>query len=427
MKVEIESLDGHNKKLVIEIPIERVNAEFDSYYKSVQRQVELKGFRKGKAPIDLVKKLYSDSAQGRVAQELVDTSLREALREHSLSPVGMPQVNVESLKEHNTFKYTATFEALPPIEPKDYMALQLKREAVIVSADEVEKTLENIASQMAELKEAPEGATVEAKSIVSIDYTGFEAGAEVKEASDKDGTFEVGAGALTPDFEKNLLGMTVGQKKSFTVKFPMPEKPEEKTPVSGRTIDFEVELKKLRSKQTPNIDDAFAAKLGPFESLANLRSRIEDDLKKQKESNQSRDLQEQAIDALLQKNVIEAPQTLVNAQLEQLAIDAGMQLSKMGLDEAAIEERLKGWGDDMMGRASRQIKVSLLLSAISKKENIQATDEDLRQEITRIAAETRRNPKDVLEDLQKRGLITGLVRQVTELKTLDWIVQKATA
>jgi trigger factor len=81
----------------------------------------------------------------------------------------------------------------------------------------------------------------------------------------------------------------------------------------------------------------------------------------------------------------------------------------------------------MMGRASRQIKVSLLLSAISKKENIQATDEDLRQEITRIAAETRRNPKDVLEDLQKRGLITGLVRQVTELKTLDWIVQKATA
>jgi trigger factor len=258
-----------------------------------------------------------------------------------------------------------------------------------------------------------------------MDYKASEAGTPVPEATENDAIIEIGTGALHPEFEKNILGMKTGESKTFTVKFPMPEKEEERLPVSGRTLDFDVSMKDIRQKKRPELTDELAAQVGPFKNVEELKSRVEQDLKNQKETQQKRDLQEQVLTWLIENNPVETPETLVNRQMEQLAVDAGMQLSQMGLDEKAIEERLKGWGDQMHERATRQIKASLLLGAIAKKENIQAADEDIRQEIARIAVQSNRSPKDVLEDLQKRGLIGGLIKQVTEIKALDWVLEKA--
>jgi len=425
MKIEVENLEGHNKKITIEIPSIKVNEEFDNYYRHVQKSVELKGFRKGKAPMEMVKKLYGDSASSQVTQRLVEDNLRNALREHQLSPISMPQIDTHALMYDVDFKFTATFEASPPVDLKNYTNFKLEKSPITIEKEEIEKTLGNIQNQMATFDTLSD-ATLENGLFAVLDYVAQEAGIEVPEATEKDASFEIGAGVLFADFEKNVIGLKTGDKKDFTIKFPNPEKPEERTPVSGRTLDFSVTVKEVRKRKLPELSDEFATKIGPFKSLSELKERVEQDLKNQKETNLLRDLQEKAIDLLIQDNPVDASETLVSQQMEQLAIDAGMQLSQMGLDEKAIEERLKSWGDEMLSRATRQIKASLLLGAISKKENIQATDEDLRKEITRIAVQSKRNPKDVLEDLQKRSLINGLVRQVTELKALDWVVAKAT-
>ena len=427
MKVEIENLQGHHKKLTIEIPADHVTAHLEDHFRDIQKNVELKGFRKGKAPLEMIKKLYADSAANRVTQEIVEDHLRQALTEHSLSPITMPQVDAPVLMHNVPFKFTATFEASPPVELSDYTSLKLQRPAVTVAEDEITNTIQNIQDQVAKFEAVPEGTTADKNLVAQLDYEATEAGKAVPEATENGATVELGSGTLTPDFEKNIFGMKIGDKKNFSVKFPMPDKEEEKTPVSGRTLDFSVTLKDLRSKVRPELTDDFAKSVGPFQGLADLKARIEEDLKKQKDTNNTRELQEKAIDWLLEKNKLEAPETLVNQQMEQLAIDAGMQLSQMGLDEKAIEERLKNWGDQMLERATRQIKISMLLGAISKKESIQANDDDVREEITRIAVQSKRNPKDVLEDLQKRGLVGGLVRQVTEMKTLNWVLHKATA
>ena len=117
---------------------------------------------------------------------------------------------------------------------------------------------------------------------------------------------------------------------------------------------------------------------------------------------------------------------MLNAQMEQLAMDAGTQLSRAGLDEKAIEERLKSWAGEMTERAARQVKASLLLGVIAQKENIQANDEDLRKELVRIAVQSGKNPKDIWEEMQEKGLARGFLRQITELKALDWAVTQAT-
>ena len=262
---------------------------------------------------------------------------------------------------------------------------------------------------------------------MQIDFDASEVGQAFPAASDKDVFVQIGNNELVPEFEKNIHGMKVGEVKTFTVTFPKAEKEEDALPVSGKTLDFTCTLKGLRTKILPEVNDAMAQRLGPFESLAALKTRIAEDLKNQKLEQARRENQEKAVDWLIKENPVDAPETLVNSQMEQLAIDAGMQLSKMGLNEAAIEERLKGWGGEMSERAVRQVKASMLLSAVAKKESIQVSDDELRQEIAKIASQSQRKPKDVWEDLQKRGLVLGLVGQIRELKALDWIIANATA
>jgi trigger factor len=180
----------------------------------------------------------------------------------------------------------------------------------------------------------------------------------------------------------------------------------------------------IKKKVLPEVDDALAQKLGSFKSIQELKDRISSDITNQKKSDQKRKNQEDCISWLIDQNPVEAPESLVANQMQNLAVDAGMQLSQMGLDEKAIEEQLKNWANEMQERANRQVRASLLLSAIARQEKIQATNEDLRQEIVRIAVQSNKKPQEVLSDIQDRGLMSGLVKQITELKALEWVLEQ---
>ncbi|MBS1985721.1 MAG: trigger factor [Bdellovibrionales bacterium] len=425
MKVDIENLQGHFKKVTIEMPADRVAKHADEYYKRLQKDVELKGFRKGKAPLDMVRSLYADSAQQRIARELVELGFRDAVAQHSLAPVNTPDINVETFSELSGLKFTATFENTPPVILKNYTSFKAeKKEAVVPDAD-IEKTIQSIQSQMSSLEDMPADTVVGTHDVVQMDYEGSEAGKPVLEATDKNALFELGAGYLAPDFEKNVVGLKAGDTKNFSVKFPEAKTEEEQTPVAGKTIDFSIKVLGVKKKILPELNDAFAAKVGPFKSLTELKARIAEDMKREQEQKLRREQLDKAVEWLIQENPVEAPETMIAGQMEQLAVDAGMQLQRMGLDEKAIEERLKGWGDQMTERATKQVKASLLLSSIAEKENIKASDDDVRNEISKMAMQARKSPKDVWEDLQKKGLVYGLVRQITELKALDFVVDKA--
>jgi len=428
MKIEVQNLEGHNKKIVVEIPAEKVSEEINTQLRLVQRDAELKGFRKGKAPIQMIRDLYGESLRGRVTQNLVEDSLREALKAHSLLPISMPQIDVGVPLEGVPLTFTATFEAQPPVHLKNYTGFEKDSSTPEIKDEEVSKTLETIQNQLATFESAPADSSVEPGLFVQLDYSASEAGKEVPEASEKNALLEIGAKNLPEDFERNLLGLRNGDEKSFTVKFPNPEKPEERTPMSGRTIDFAVKVHEIRRRVLPQLDDNLAKRVSPqIESVANLKERIRKDLEMQKKQEQKRANQDKCLSWLIEQNPCETPETLVNQQMEQLAMEAGVQLSQMGLDQAAIEEQLKKWGDDMAGRARRQVQASMLLSAIADKEKIQASEEDIRQEIVRLAVQARKAPQEFVDDLRNRGLLGGLIKQITELKALDWVLEKGEA
>jgi trigger factor len=425
MKVEIENLNGNFKKIVVEVPTDVVDGQIDKHLKSIQRDVALKGFRKGKAPLDLVREVYGETEAPRITRQIVEEALNKAIVENAFSPVASPNVDVGAVKKGTPLKFTATFEHLPPVEVKTYTGFKATKPSFETDAGELDDALKNIQRQMTRLQKTDEGTSLEKGMVLQADYEATEAGVKVAEASQENAFIEPGSGQLFAEFEDKLTGVKAGEEKTFTTKFPAKTPAGEDHPFAGRTFEFTVKAKTVFKKDVPAIDDALAAKAGPFKALSELQDRLKGEISRQKEDQWKRETQEKIIDWLIEKNPVQAPETLVNQQIQNLAIEAGMQLQQMGLDQTAIEERLKEWGEEMTTRGESQVKASLLLSAVARQEKIQVTDEDIRKEIGRMANQMRQDPQEIVKNLQEKNMIPGFMRQVQELKALDWILEKS--
>jgi trigger factor len=426
MKVEVENLNGHYKKLSVEVPSEIVLGRLESHFREIQREVTLKGFRKGKAPLEMVRSVYGASETPRATQKIIEEYLRKALEEQALSPVANPEVSISSFIENAPLKFTATFESMPSIELKDYSSFQPDEPVIEISESEVESSLKNVQRQLTRLEKADEGTSLAEGLVARVDYKGSEAGTEIPEATGTGQFIEPGAKQFIPGFEENMVGMKSGENKTFDVKFPAANTDEGSAmgALAGKTITFDVVVHEIFKKSVPELSDELAKQAGPFKDLAELKERLKTEITNQKKEALKRENQEKAVEFLIEKNPVETPETMVNQQVQNLAIEAGMQLQQMGLDEAAIETRLKEWSDDMLSRANRQVRASLLLGAIAKKEGLKVEDEDIRAELTRMANNMRKDPQDIIKDMQERNLIPGFVRQVLELKTLDWLISR---
>lgn len=426
MKVEIENLNGQFKKLSIEVPADIVSHKIETHFKNIQKQATLKGFRKGKAPMFLIRETYGPQESARVTSDIINEYLNKALLEHNFSPVTRPEIQVEKIaSEGAPLQFTATFENLPPIELKDYKGFKASKPEIQIDESEVDAALKNIQDQMSRLEKA-EGSSVEKGFVAQLDFEGTENGVRIESACQIDAFIEPGNGQIIEDFENAIIGLKKGDTKEFDATFPTePENGQAPHPLAGKKIHFKVTVKDVFKKNVPALNDEFAKRLGPFEGLASLKERVREDVKRQKEEQKRRELQEKAIEWLIQKNPITAPETLVNQQIQNLAIEAGMQLQDMGLPQEQIEERLKEWGDEISARAQTQVKASLLLGAIAREEKIQVNDEDIRKELSRMATQMRKNPQDLVKDMQEKNVIPGFMRQIQELKALDWLLENS--
>jgi len=427
MKVEIENLNGHFKKLNIEIPADIISTRIDRHFKNIQSEATLKGFRKGKAPMNLIRETYGPQETPRITRDLVNEYLNKAIVENSLAPVASPDINLEKpVLEGAAFSFSATFENLPPVVLKDYSSFKAEKKAVSVEDSEITETLTNIQQQLSKLEKAPEGTALAKGLVAQMDYEGSENGERVESTCAVDAFVEPGNGQLIEDFDNNVIGLKKGDSKEFKATFPLtPDDGQEPHPLAGKTLHFKVSVKDVFNKELPPLSDELAKRVGPFANLAALKERVAQDIRSQKEQQHRREVQEKAIGWLIEKNPVQAPETLVNQQIQNLAIEAGMQLQNMGLPQDQIEERLKEWGEEMTTRATTQVKASLLLGAIAREEKIQVGDEDIRKELGRMATQMRKNPQEIVKDMQDKNMIAGFMRQIQELKALDWLLDKS--
>ncbi len=424
MKTEVEDLGGSQKKIICEIPSEDVQKEFDKQCKTLAREVEVRGFRKGKAPPSIIKRYFRQQIQQEVASQLVSSSLEEALKEHSLTPLGEPDIDAPAIEEEKDYSFSITLDVKPEIEVGDYEGVELEQEPTEVEEEEIQRSLEELRKAHGDLKPIEEDRGVVEGDTALVDYTAFLDGEPLPDHERKDVYMEINPESVKEDVQETLLGAKVGDERKMEVEYPdnyLDKK------IAGKKVEYRLLVKKILVKELPGLDDEFAKDVGSYETLEELKDKLRGEIEKEKRARSRRALEESLLELLVDRNDFDAPRSLVQARHAQMMKDAKIHFLTKGLQMEESSEDYQKLESNLAELAERDLKKHLLIEAIAKKEAIRASDDDVEEKIREIAEQHEQSVEKVKADIQKEE--NGLENFRSNLlrgKTLDFLLSKAT-
>jgi trigger factor len=411
------------KKVSVEVTPDRVKDALDTAFTSVSRTVKLKGYRQGHVPRRLVERYFGDDVKKDVAQKLVTGSIHEALAEHQLDPVAPPRVENGSVEPGQPFKYTATVEVRPRVEPRDYEGLTVPKIEAVISDSQVEERIEEMRSGQAMFVPVEGREVAEAGDFVSADYEGFVGGTPLKGAKREGVLLEVAPGSLLENKAEGLLGTRVGESRELGVSFPSDYAVEE---LRGKEARFQVSVKGLKRREVPALDDAFVQDLGGEQkTVSDLREKIRSDLTQQKKDRAESDQREAVLTALVAKNPIEAPPALVERNVDAMLQGMLEGFMRRGIDPRQLGLNLDRMRDELRQRALLEVKGYLLLEAIAEKEKIEATEDDLTTHFDKLAGELKQPAEKIRTAFRRQDSLDSLKARLRQDKALAFLLSKA--
>ncbi len=420
----VEDLSPVVKKVSVELTPDRVKDALDTAYTTVSRTVKLKGYRQGHVPRRLVERYFGDDVKKDVAQKLVTGSIHEALAEHKLDPVAPPRVENGSVEAGQPFKYTATVEVRPRVEPKDYEGLAVPKVEAEVTDAQVDERIEELRTNQAMFVPVEGREVVEAGDYVSADYEGFVDGAPLRGAKREGVLLEAVPGSLLENKAEALLGAKVGETREVGVGFPSDYAVEE---LRGKEARFKVLVKSLKRREVPALDDAFVQDLGgEAKTVADLRAKLRSEMEQQKKERAESDQREKLLEALVAKNPIEAPPALVERNVDAMLQGMLEGFMRRGIDPRQLGINLDRMRGELRQRALLEVKGYLLLEAIAEKEKIEASEEDMNKHFEKLSAELKQPPEKIRSALRRQDSLDGLRARLRQDKALAFLLSKAT-
>jgi len=422
MNVTVEEISSINKKINIEIPLEQVTKEVESFYQQVGKQAKIKGFRPGKIPRGILERHFKDYVKSEVIQKLIQETYPAALSEKDLHPVSPPVIDPGELESGKPFQYSATVEVKPEIKIEGYIGLNIEGKKESAKEEEVEERLKGLQNLHAQLKTVPEPRPIQSGDHVIIDYEARMDNKPLEEGKAVDFTVEVGSGRFIPALEEKLVGLNLEEEKEIEV--PFPEDYGYKK-WAGKTVSFLVKVKEIKEKVLPPLDDEFAKDLGDYASLEDLKAKLKEEIEKEKELMLDRQLKDQMIEQLIQANSFEIPESMVVEQAKALVSDTKLRLASQGIALKNLnipEEKLQ---EDYREVAQKQVRTYLILEKIAAREGITVTDEEADERLQSISEKTHQKFDVVKRYYEKNGLIPELKTGILTDKTLNFLLEKA--
>jgi trigger factor len=422
MNVSVEEISSIKKKLSIEIPVDQVTKEVDSFYGELRKKAKIKGFRPGKVPRNILERHFKDYAKAEVIQKLIQDTYPTALSEINLHPVSPPVIDPGELENGKSFQYTAIIEIKPEIKMEGYLGLRIEGKKEGVKDEEVGERLRNLQNLHANLKTISEARPIQTGDYVILDYEAKKDGKSLEEGRAIDFSVEVGGGQFIPALEEKLIGLRPEEEKEIEVSLPEDYGYQK---WAGKTISFHVKIKEIKEKILPPLDDEFAKDLGDYSSLETLKAKLKEEIEKEKELLLDRQLKDQVVDQLLQANSFEVPESMVDEQAKNLVSNTKLRLAAQGLalkNLSVSEEKLQ---EDYREMAKRQVRTFLILEKIASQEGISVTDDETEGRLKEITDRTHQKFDVVKRYYEKNGLIPELKAGVMTDKTLDFLLQKA--
>lgn len=432
MKTELTEVSETRKHLTFEIPTDEVETEISRMTEAYGRSARIPGFRKGKVPLRLVRQRFKDQILQDVAQDMIPRVVGTALRERGLEPIANPDVRDLVLEEGRPMTFLAEFEVLPPIEPGDYAGISVTRPPAVLEVGAVDRALDSLQERHAKwhpVEDRPSaiGDTLlmdltrtKRGSLIAVAGEAAPAGDSEPEALENV-SVELGATANPPGFDEPLTGVSVGDVRDFTVTYPADYEVAE---LQSATVDYHVTVKAMRKRELPALDDEFAKEVSQLETLEALRDQIRTDLQRQAEEDSTHQVRHALLQQLANR-LPSAPDVLVDQEIDRRLEEFVRRLVDQGLDPNQVNIDWRQFRERQRQAAEETVRSTLVLDEIGRREQIEATEEDLAKEIDRFA-ERAGQPSDVIRtrleaDHALPRLRTGIRRE----KTMAWLLERA--
>ena len=409
------------RTVTVTVPSEEVGKAFERVFAQLGKHARVKGFRPGKVPRNVIKKLHGATVGEEVERLLVGQTLEDAIEQSEAQPVVEPTIDADVPQEGEAFSYRVGIEVKPTFQLGELQGLPAKKPKVMVGSDAVDRELETLRERNAPWVEVDEGTAAESGNTLTIDFEGSIDGVPFEGGAAKDHSLELGSGRFIPGFEEQLEGAVAGEDREVNVTFPADYGSEA---LAGKDALFKVKVHSIQRRDIPELDDEFAKDLGEFETLAELRDRIEADLTKGAEERSKSALERSVVEALIERTPFEVGPGLVDRQLQNRLAGAHQQLQH-SVPHEALHEQLTRWREEWRPQAEQEVREMLLLGAVAEEREIDVTEEDVDAKIAELAEGQGADPAKVRAAYEERDLIDSLKSQLRDEKALAWLCDEA--
>ncbi len=413
MQVSVESGEGLERRLLVDLPADRVSAEMDKKLKDLARHVRLDGFRPGKVPMRTIRQRFGEQVRQETYGNLIQETLYEAASQEKLMPAGEPKIELRDAAEEGGLGYTAVFEVVPEVKVADLSEQSLTRPVAEVTETDIDEMIDKLRKQRTEWNDVDRGAND--GDTVHMDFKGMIDGEVFEGGSAENVPLILGSGSMIEGFESGLLGAKAGDERTLEVTFPEDYRAEN---LAGKPAIFEVKVLKVAEPKMPEVDEDFVKAFGIEDgTLEGLRADVEKNMRHELKQKLDSIVKERAMDVLVAANPIDIPKAMVNQEAErmkqQMVQDMQQRGQSSGIDLPAsmFEEQ-----------ARRRVHLGLVISEIMREQQLEADEEKVRTTIAEFA-ESYENPQEVidyyLQDKQARASIENVV---LENEVVDWVL-----
>lgn len=408
------------RELELEIPAEEVSKKIESVAKEFARLANVPGFRKGKAPVSLIRRKFAEDIKGEVLQSLVPERVEKAVAEQKLTPVSQPQVDKLDFNEGQPLKFRAVFEVLPEFALGNYKNLEFEMPTMDITSEDVTKTLEDMRERAATF--APvEGRAIEDGDFAQVKLLGTpEGGGDPLQADSV--LCHIGAEETMEPFNANLKGANIGDHKNFDVEYPA-DYPDPK--LAGKTYHYAVEILGLKTKKLAELNDDFAKDVSDATTLDELKKKVGEGLEHQRDHKHKELLHEKVLAEIVKLHDFPVPEALVEHQMDVRLERVVRSLAAQGVDPRAVNLDWVTLRKRQEERAKDDVKAELIIDRIATVENIEVTDEEADHELEHMGSHSGESAEAIRARLTKQGTLDRIKAKLRSDKTLDWLAQTA--
>jgi len=419
MKVDVVDVDRVTKKIEVEVPADKITEITENIYGELKRQAKIKGFRPGKIPKSILTTYYKDYIEDELKRRVIEGTMSEVLSEANVKPVTEPIADF--VEDGDRFVYTLLCEVFPDIEISSYKGVEVEVDAIRVTDDDIDKRIEQMKELYAEMipREADSGARK--GDFIIVKYKGYLDGRPMKDVYSEAYPLELGTSQLMPEFESAIYDMKKGEIKNVDVAFPDDYQLKD---IAGKTLLFEIEIKDIREKRLPDLNDEFAKDVN-FENVEKMKESLKAEIEKEKLNSRKQFISNKIMEMLASNIDIQVPKRLLAKHTEAMLEEAKTRFNT----EHFTEEDLKAFQGniraDFEKKAAERIKSDIILARIAEIEGIKLEDDDVHNRMKKIAEETKRPFDEVKGFYEKYDFIEGMKINIVQQKTMDFLMENA--